>query len=131
MFNGQKIKEIIALRGMTQKEVFTKAGIKETTFYTLFRDDANPSSNILECLADILKCSINDFFDRTTEHTAINLGHHVNGNGNKVSGNISLDECQKELGHLKILLEEKERIINEKERIINEKERTIQILLNK
>lgn len=124
MFNGQKIKEIIESKGMTQKEVFTKAGIKQPTFYSLFSDDANPSSNLLECLANFLECSIDDFFDRKVEHSSINIGHHVNGNGNKVSGDITLSECQTEIAHLKQLLQEKERIIEEKER-------TIQILINK
>ena len=41
----------------------------------------------------------------------MNVGHHVNGNGNNVSGDITLSECQKELAHLQQLLEEKERTI--------------------
>ncbi len=45
------------------------------------------------------------------------IGHSVNGNGNLVSGDIRLNECQREIEHLKELL--------------SEKERTIQILLNK
>jgi hypothetical protein len=46
------------------------------------------------------------------------------GNGNKISGDITLSECRKEIEHLNALLEEKERVITEKER-------TIQILIQK
>ena len=44
--------------------------------------------------------------------------------GNKISGDITLSECRKEIEHLNALLEEKERVITEKER-------TIQILIQK
>lgn len=111
MFNGQKIKDIIAERGYTQKEVFNRANIKSGTFYSLFNENANPSSNIIESIADVLNCNIDDFFDRKVESKQVSIGHQVNGNGNSVSGDISLAECKRELNHLKQLLEEKERLI--------------------
>lgn len=122
MFNPQRIKDIADVAGISQKELFTRAGIKEGTYYALFRSNSNPTSNILESIADALKCSINDFFDRTSNEVSVNIGHHVIGKGNKVSGNISLSECQKEVEHLTQLL-------HEKQIIIEEKERTIQILM--
>lgn len=54
---------------------------------------------------------IDYFFDRELDNAHINIGHHVNGIGNNVSGDITLSECQKELAHLQQLLEEKERTI--------------------
>lgn len=68
--------------------------------------------------------AIDYFYDREIDPSSINIGHHVNGNGNKVSGDITLSECQREIEHLTQLL-------HEKQIIIDEKERTIQILLNK
>ena len=68
---------------------------------------------------------IDYFYDREVEiDEKWHIGHNVNGNGNKVSGNISISEYQKEIEHLTQLL-------HEKQIIIDEKERTIQILLNK
>lgn len=45
----------------------------------------------------------------------MNVGHHVNGNGNNVSGDIALSECQRELSHLKQLLEERKNYPNSAE----------------
>lgn len=121
MFNLQRVKDIAEKCNISQKELCERAGIKVSTFYAL----KNPTSTTIESIANILHCSIDEFFDREIEaESYIAIGHQVKGNGNKVSGNISLSECQKELEHFKTLLVEKEKIINEKER-------TIQILMNK
>src|SRR5574344_720941 len=117
MFNGQKIKDIINLKGFTQKQVFNSAGIKEATYYSLFNRNANPSSIILESMADALECSIDDFFDRNND-AHYNIGHNVSGNGNKVTGDIALTECQSEVSHLKELLNQKDELLKEKERLI-------------
>lgn len=117
MFNGQNIKDIIIKKGLSQKDVFKKANVKEVTFYSLFKDSANPSSNILESLADVLECDIDDFFDRSYTYCK-NVGHQVNGNGNKVSGDITLSECKNELEKLRLLLKEKEERIKDKDEMI-------------
>ena len=124
MFNGQKLKDLLESKGIAQNEFSKRIGIAEQTLYGYFRLTANPTSNILEKMANELKCSLDYFFDREIVTSEIIIGHQVKGNGNKVSGNISLSECQKEIAHLNALLEEKERVISEKER-------TIQILMNK
>lgn len=116
MFNGQKLKDLLESKGIAQNEFSKRIGIAEQTLYGYFRLTANPTSNILEKMANELKCSLDYFFDREIDTTEINIGHQVKGNGNK--------ECQKEIAHLNALLEEKERVISEKER-------TIQILMNK
>lgn len=123
MFNGQKIKDIIYQKGLSQKEVFNRAGIKEATYYSLFKEEANPTSNILESIANVLECSIDEFFDRTNGTQSIQIGYNITGNGNKV-GNIELNECRAELVHLN-------EIIKQKDALIAEKERTIQLLINK
>ena len=78
----------------------------------------------LEIIADYFNVPIDYFFDRDINSSGINIGHQVKGNGNKISGDITLSECRKEIEHLNALLEEKERVITEKER-------TIQILIQK
>lgn len=117
MFNGLKLKSLIDAVGLTQKEFCSKAGVSEQSLYGYFEANANPTSKALEKMANVLKCSIDDFFDREIDCQTVNVGHHVKGNGNKVYGDIALSDCQKEIAHLKELLAEKER--------------TIQILMNK
>ena len=46
------------------------------------------------------------------------IGHSVTGNGNRVSGDIALSECQREITHLKALLSEKEERLKDKEELI-------------
>ena len=122
MYNGQKIKDLIEKRGLKLNEVYTSIGMKEGTFFSIISEKGNPKADKLELIADYLLCPIDTFFDRTEVSVSVNIGHKVNGNGNKISGDISLSECKKENEHLK-------QLIQEKERIINEKERTIQILM--
>lgn len=124
MFNGLKLKKLIELSNLTQKDFSLQSGISEQSLYGYFEPKGNPTAKALEKMANILQCSIDDFFDRSIETTGTSIGHHVNGNGNKVSGDITLSECRTEIEHLRALL-------GEKERIIAEKERTIQILMKK
>lgn len=78
----------------------------------------------LEKIAQNFNVDINVFFEDQPLKESCCVGHKVNGNGNNVLGNISLNEKQKEVEYLRQLLQEKQAIIEEKER-------TIQILLNK
>lgn len=110
MFNFEKLKDLILERRLTHKEVYEAAGIKRETFYS-FKKTIAPNSGNLEKIADVLHCKIDDFFDREVESVSVNIGHKVRGNGNNVSGDISLSECKKEVEHLKELLAEKERTI--------------------
>lgn len=110
MFNFQNVKNLIEERGLSQKEVCKAAGISVGTFYS-FERIKGPGVDKLERLADVLHCRVDDFLDREVEPTQINVGHKVRGNGNNVSGDISLSECKKEVEHLKELLAEKERTI--------------------
>ena len=124
MFNGQKLKELLESKGIANNVFSKRIGISEQTLYGYFKPTANPTSVTLEKIANELKYSLDYFFDREIDSKEINIGHQVRGNGNKVSGDITLNECKKEIEHLNALLEEKERVITEKER-------TIQILIQK
>ena len=50
------------------------------------------------------------FYDREKSQSH-NIGHNITGNHNKVNGNISVNEYEKEIVYLKELLAEKERTI--------------------
>lgn len=124
MFNGLKIHRLLEERGLTKVSLFTHIGISKKGLDDIINGVHAPKVTYVEALADFFKVPIDFFFDRDINSSGINIGHQVKGNGNKVSGNITLSECQKELEHMKALLEEKDKIITEKER-------TIQILMNK
>lgn len=88
----------------------------------------NPTVKKLEPVADFFGVSMDIFFEREVSFTkeGNNIGT-VNGNGNKVQQghvNVMQDSQEKEIEHLKIRLEEKERLLEEKERLI-------QVLMNK
>jgi transcriptional regulator with XRE-family HTH domain len=85
--------------------------LEERTFMT---------TDTLEKLAKFFNVSVGYFFneENTSPCASINASNHSVALGNhSVAGNISLIDCQKELEHLRKILEEKER--------------TIQILMNK
>lgn len=117
MFNGQKVKELLEERKITKVTLYNYIGITKKTLDNIINGETVPNGNKIELIANFFKVSIDYFFDRQIETSSYNIGHHVNGNGNKVSGDITLSECQKEVEHLRELLAEKER--------------TIQILINK
>lgn len=116
MFNGQKIIQLLEQRQITKKRLFEHMRTSASGLDSIIKK-CNPTAEKIEQIADFFELPIDYFFDREISDTSTNIGHHVNGNGNKVSGDISLSECQKEIRHLRELLAEKER--------------TIQILLKK
>ena len=100
---------------MTKKGFCEKVGISVQTLEKRFKRLRYRLKEIRK-IALFFGVSIDYFFDNEKmPHSSI--GHSVNGNGNLVSGDIRLNECQREIEHLKELL--------------SEKERTIQIPLNK
>lgn len=119
MYNGQNIKHLYEKKGFRQIDIIMASGLKETTFINALREGANPTAKSLEAIADALNCSIDAFFDRdkiVPDHE--HIGHSVNGNGNCVSGDITLTECRREIAHLRELLQEKEERLKDKEELI-------------
>ena len=119
MYNGQNIKYLIEKKGIKQADVISRSGIKGPTFFTAIKEGANPTAKFLESVADVLECPIDLFFDRKKDYVANDhIGHSVNGNGNCVSGDITLTECRREIAHLRELLQEKEERLKDKEELI-------------
>ena len=124
MFNGQIINKLIEEKGVTKKSLYNFAGLSKTQLDNIISGKNIPGVDKIERIADFFEMPIDFFFNRNTNLSGINVGHQIKGNGNNISGDITLSECQTEIAHLKQLLQEKENIIKEKER-------TIQILMNK
>lgn len=120
MYNGQNVKFLYERKGFRQIDMIMASGLKETTLLNALREGANPTAKSLEAMADALSCQIDDFFDRDKVIQAHDhIGHSVTGNGNRVSGDIALSECQREITHLKALLSEKEERLKDKEELIS------------
>ena len=124
MFNGLKIKKLLEEKGIQQNTFCLDTGISKSNFWVWTEGKSKPGADALEKIADYFNVPMDFFFDRDINSSGVNIGHQIKGNGNKVSGDITLSECQKEIAHLYALLDEKERVICEKER-------TIQILMGK
>lgn len=124
MFNGLRIRELLDEKGVQQNTFSVETGISKSNLWVWIEGKSKPGADALEKMADYFKVPTDYFFDRNIDLPNISIGHQVKGNGNKVSGDVTISECRKEIAHLNALIEEKERVINEKERII-------QILMNK
>lgn len=124
MFNGLRIRELLDEKGVQQNTFSVETGISKSNLWVWIEGKSKPGADALEKMADYFKVPTDYFFDRNIDLPNISIGHQVKGNGNKVSGDVTISECRKEIAHLNALIEEKERVINEKER-------TIQILMNK
>ena len=109
MFNGQVISDLIEKKRAKKVDVYTYAGITKATLDNIIKGTSIPNCTTIERIADFFGVPIDSFFNR--ESSVLNIGYTINGNGNNVSGDIQLHECQKEIEHLKELLQEKERLI--------------------
>ena len=117
MMFPERIKYLRQTQGLNQVQLADKLGTTKQSISNWENDNIVPSVDMLEKIADFFNMPIDFFFNREIDISNLNIGHQVKGNGNNVSGDITLSEYQKEIAHLKELLAEKER--------------TIQILMNK
>lgn len=132
MFKGQLIGQLIDNANVKKKEVYEYAGITKSTLDNIIKGNNKPNSSTLEKIADFFQLSIDYFFEREIEiDNSINIGHHVNvnGNGNSVTGDIALSECHNQVAHLKDIIKQKDALLKQKDELLQEKERLIQVLM--
>ena len=111
MFDGLIINKLLEENRVTKVDLYKHIGISKKSLDDIINGTHMPRINNVESIADFFKVPIDYLFDRNIKMPGINIGHQVKGNGNNISGDISLSECQKEVIHLKELLYEKERTI--------------------
>ena len=68
-YTSRKIKEYRKLRGLTQKELGDKVGVKHNTISGYENGSSEPEQDLLFKIATALDVSINDLFPRTTPET--------------------------------------------------------------
>ena len=113
MYNGLIINDLLLDRKIKKKDLVIAINGKNSTIESVI--NGNPTVRTLEKVADFFKVSMDIFFEREVSFSK--EGHTigaVNGNGNKVQqghGNVMLNSQEKEIEHLKALLDEKERLI--------------------
>lgn len=117
MFKPQRIDDLISSNRLTKKSFCKDIAMSVQGLDNVLKG-ADIGSSKLERIADYFKVPIDYFFDRNIEIADNHIGHQVNGTGNKVSGDISLSECQKEIKHLQELIVEKEKYIKLQEETI-------------
>lgn len=119
MFNRQIISKLMEENKVTKLTLYKAVGLSKKGLEDLLNGTTeSPRAWVIEGIADFFHIPIDYLFTRNIDvPSEVSIGHQVKGNGNSVFGDISLNECRKEIEHLNALLEEKER--------------TIQILLNK
>lgn len=111
MFNGQVINELLEKNGVKKSSLYSTIGISKKGLDDIINGVHLPKVKYVEAIADFFGISIDELFDREKSIGEPNIGHHVSGNFNKVTGDITLSDCKKEIAHLKELLAEKERTI--------------------
>ena len=80
--------------------------------------NCNPTAEKIEQIADFFQLPIDYFFDRNNPGNITSIGHQITGDGNRVTGDIGLSECQKEIEHLRQLLAAKEETIETQRELI-------------
>ena len=119
MIRPDKLAQLIDERRIVKTKLCEELDISVMTLNNFLNKGSEIGSSKLERIADKFQVPIDYFYDREVEiDEKWHIGHNVNGNGNKVSGDISISEYQKEIEHLTQLLHEKQIIIDEKERTI-------------
>lgn len=114
MYNSLNLKSLMATRGVRIVDLVKTTKVSKSTIIGMLSENANPSADKLERIADVLRCPIDAFFDRK-EIYAMPDTSHVPVAGEvlryaSVSEEVLL--LRKENEYLKELLKEKERLIS-------------------
>lgn len=71
-YTANKIKEYRKLKGLTQKELGERVGVKHNTISGYENCTTEPEQNILFKIASVLEININDLFPPTTSKPSLN-----------------------------------------------------------
>lgn len=128
------IKNISEIKGISIKSVAEKINMSEQNLHRCIRVN-QIQAHQLEIIARMLEVPVGYFFDETPGSSSTNKITQKGDNsvmiGNN-NGTISkLENCTKEVEHLKELLAEKERQIVEKDNRLADKDMIIELLKNK
>lgn len=113
-----RLSELFKASGLNKAELAKKCNISRPTV-----DNALNGGNIqvetLESFAKVFDVPVGYFFDEEPK-SGISMAN-IRGNNNVLAGrdnHLKLDDCNKELEHVRALLAEKDKMLAEKERYI-------------
>ena len=96
-------------------------GTTYQTMYNIIYKGSVPKADLLKSISDFYKIPILSFFGEDTNQ--VNVGHHITGDNDSITGNISVYNHD--------LIDSLRKEIELKDQIIEEKERLINVLMNK
>lgn len=120
-FDSLKVEQMVRTKGIKAREYFAfvypdRSG--NASFQDIGKND-NPKAETIERIADLLKCPIDDLFDRETSYTT----NQVTGNNNTV-GNVHINSDPEVLmatiKHLQDVIVRQDKTIEEQNRRIDQ-----------
>jgi len=120
-FNGKKVVNMAREKGIKAKDfvAYVYPERSGNTSYVDVENNINPKAETIERIADLLKCPIDDLFDRETGYTA----NMVTGDNNTV-GNVHINTDPELLmatnKHLQEIIARQDKTIDEQNRRIDQ-----------
>lgn len=120
-FNGKKVADLARIKGIKAKD-FVEYVYPDRSGNTSYKDvekNDNPKARTVELMADLLKCPIDDLFDRETSYTT----NQVTGDNNTV-GNVHINSdpeiLMATIKHLQDVIARQDKTIEEQNRRIDQ-----------
>ena len=84
-FNSKKVEEMVRARGIKAKDFFKFAYPDRSgnVSYGDISNNKNPGAEVVERIADLLQCSIDELFDREPQHPT--SGDHIEASENSTA----------------------------------------------
>lgn len=121
-FNSKKVEQMVRARGIKAKDFFRIAYPDRSgnVSYGDISKNKNPGAEVVERIADLLQCSIDELFDRETP-----VRNQVTGDNNTIGdGNIHIDASPEVLletnKHLHDIIHRQDKTIEELNRRIDQ-----------
>lgn len=130
-FNSRKVEQIVRSKGIKAKEFFAfvypdRSG--NASFPDIIKND-NPKADTIERIADLLECSIDELFDRNTNHAT----NHVTGDNNTIGSTITISTdphvLNATISHLHDTIERQDKTIERQQNTIDDLNRRIDQLI--
>lgn len=125
MFRIEKVKDLLRSNKLTQANLADEVGILRQNLNKILNTGSCSVDN-LEKIADYFQLPIDYFFERNVKvhYRDFFVKDGIEFEPDNADCNVRIKEQAKEIEHLTVLLEEKEKALQDKER-------TIQILMNR
>lgn len=120
-FSGKKVARMLRIKGIKAKDYFAYVYPERSgnaSFSDIEKND-NPKAETVERIADLLKCPIDDLFDRDTQYVT----NQVTGDNNTVSSyNVTADPevLAATNRHLRDVIDRQDKTIEELNRRIDQ-----------